>query len=142
MNRTLFLGGTIGNDYRERLTTILTDQGVSLDRIFNPVVEHWDAEAQRLEDEKKADPSVLMLFYLRGEEVSGNFLSFYSLHEAEMGLYDQPCRTIVVFDYEGMVPRAEKRLRKVRADLRKRFPEAPLFESLDEAAAWLLLKLT
>lgn len=140
MMQTLFLGGTIGNDYRERLTKTLVEQGVRPEQIFNPVVKHWDQTAQQREDEKKADSSVLMLYYLCADE-AGNFLSFYSLHEAEMGLYDEPTRTALVFDYEGMVPRATKRLYKVYKDLKVRFPEAPLFESIDDATIWLLAKL-
>lgn len=138
--KTIFLGGTTGNDYRQRLTAMLALHGVSQDQLFDPVVAHWNEAAQKREDEKKADPSVIMLYYLRADEV-GNFLSFYSLHEATMGLYDDPLRTAVVFDYEGMVPRAEKRLRKVARDLSKRFPSAPLFESLEASATWLYMQL-
>lgn len=138
--KTIFLGGTTGNDYRGRLTAMLTQHGVSLDQIFDPVVEHWDDAAQLREDEMKADSSVLMLFYLRADE-AGSFLSFYSLHEATMGLYDQPLRTAVVFDYEGMVPKAARRLKKVARDLSKRFPNAPLFESLEASVTWLHLQL-
>jgi hypothetical protein len=37
-----------------------------------------------------------------------------------------------------MVPRAAKRLKKVYNDLKKRFPEAPLVESVEDAATMLL----
>jgi hypothetical protein len=136
MFKSVFLGGTTGNDYRERITAALTGQGVHASKIFNPVVEHWDEAARNKEDAMKADPSVLMLFYLtanKGGAFDGAFLSAYSLQEAIMGLYDHPGRTVLVFDYDGMVPRAAKRLRKSYLDLKARFPTAPIFESLEEA---------
>jgi hypothetical protein len=108
--------------------------------IFNPVVEHWNKADKAREDAMKVDPSVLLLFYLTSND-DGTFLSFYSLHEATMGLYDHPERTAIVFDYNDMVPRAVDRLRKVCSDLRKRFPDAPLFESLADAENWLISKL-
>jgi hypothetical protein len=135
--KVLFLGGTTGNDYREKITTLLLEAGVASRQIYNPVVEHWNEAAQQQEDAMKSDPSVLMLFYL-GAHTDGSFLSFYSLHEATMGLYDDPDRTMVVFDYTNMVPRAAKRLKKVYNDLKKRFPEAPLVESVEDAATMLL----
>lgn len=138
--KTLFLGGTTDNTYRERLTNALLEKGVRPSQIFNPVVEHWDEAARQREDEKKADPNVIMLYYLRANE-NGDFLSFYSMHEAEMGLYDDPDRTFIVFDNEDMKPRPKKRFRKVYDDLRKRFPSAPIFETMEEAFPWLVLRL-
>lgn len=139
-NQTVFLGGTTDKDYRGKFIISLVARGVSRERLFNPVVEHWNKADKAREDAMKADPSVLMLFYLTSNE-EGTFLSFYSLHEATMGLYDHPERTAIVFDYDGMVPRAVERLRKVFSDLRKRFPDAPLFESLADAEDWLISKL-
>lgn len=137
--RTVFLGGTIGNDYRERLSTLLVSGGIPVEYIFNPVVPQWDQAAQEREDAMKANPLVIMIYYLGADHAQGgNFLSFYSLHEATMGLYDDPDRTIVVFDYVGMVDRAAKRLRKVHRDLSKRFPDARLYTSVEEAGAFII----
>lgn len=141
MLKRVFLGGTIDNDYREHLTERLVGAGIEPERIFNPVVKHWNDEAQRREEEQKGDPLVAMIFYLGADKADGSFLSFYSLHEATMGLYDQPMRTAMIFDYEGMMPRAEKSLRKVHKELRKRFPLAPLYESVDDLASWLIPQL-
>ena len=105
--------------------------------LFNPVVEHWSKEIQEKEDQLKADPSVMMLYFLTGNG-EGSFLSFYSLHEAEMGLYDEPERTVIVFDYMHVVPRVERRLQKVYYDLRRRFPTAPIFDNIKDAEKWFV----
>lgn len=141
MLKTVFLGGTTGNDYRERITAELLSSGkVTPDQIFNPVVEHWTDEAKEKEDAMKADPSVLMLFYFAANK-DGIFISVYSTSEALMGLYDSPERTIVLFDYTGMVPRAAKRMRKIYGDWKKRFPDAPIFESFEEATAAVIARI-
>lgn len=138
--KMLFLGGTVENDYRPEFVATLHNKGVPKEKIFNPVVEDWNESARQLEDELKADPAVLMLYHLAGNK-EGLLLSIYSLFEALTGLYDHPQRTVVVFDYEGLVPEAAIRLRKICSDLRARFPNAPLFESLRETEDWLLARL-
>lgn len=125
----------------------LSARGVPEPLLFNPIVEHWDEAAQRHEDTMKADPEVMMIYYLGDtQEKSGKdgspFLSFYSLHEATMSLYDAPERTVVVFETIGLAPRAVKRLLKVYVDLKKRFPEAPIFESLQKVEDWLVEKFS
>jgi len=153
MNQTIFLGGTCGkNNWRDGLIDRLVARGIPQESLFNPVVLDWNEEAQKREDDLKADPNVKMLYYfshtqnevdkLRSTEESGNyFLSFYSLFEAVTGLYDAPFRTIIVIDQTDIVPRAAKRLLKVANDLRRRFPGAPIFDSLSEAEDWLVADL-
>ena len=147
---TVFLGGTCGkNTWRDDFIERLVARGVPREALFNPVVPDWNAEVQAREDKMKADPSVMLMFYLgdtkdevdmyRGEGDTGNyFLSFYSLHEAEMSLYDAPERTAIVIDPTGIVPRAAKRMQKVCSDLQKRFPGHPIFGSLEEAEDWIV----
>ncbi len=89
----------------------------------------------------KNDPNTLCLYYLGDAAVPqapGCFMSFYSLNEATMGLYDAPERTVVVFDTTGLLSGAQNRMMKVYADLRARFPTAPIFTSLAEAETWLV----
>lgn len=141
--RQVFLGGTTSkNPWRKLCIARMTALGFSPDRFFDPVVEHWTKEHQAREDALKKDPSVLKVFYLgdAGRE-DGTFLSFYSLHEATIGLYDAPSETAVIFDVTGLAPRAAKRLLKVHADLRGRFPEAPIFTSVEEFERWLVKML-
>jgi|GEM_PF-3279373 len=134
---TLFLGGTTDNDYRPGFIETLRKRGLATEKIFNPVVEHWGKAEHQREDEMKASPAVLMLYYIAGNN-EGMFLSVYSLFEAVTGLYDAPERTVVVFNYTGLVPKAAKRVQKICKDLRTRFPRAPIFESLTEAEEWLI----
>jgi hypothetical protein len=140
MSTTVFLGGTTGNDFRESITYALVTRGVPKEQIFNPEVELWDEAAQKLEDKMKADPAVLMIYYLTGDK-DGVFFSFNSLHQAEMGLYDEPERTVVIVGCDDYLPGAAKTVPKVYNDLKKRFPEAPIFQSLKEAVVWLIDRL-
>src|SRR3989338_8976470 len=85
----------------------------------------------------KADPSVTMLYMLADPMTEEGRLSFYSLLEATMSLYDAPERTAVVFDSTGMPSRSAKANDKACADLKKRFPDRPIFKTLAEAEDWL-----
>lgn len=144
MNGQLFLGGTTGKrDYRNDCTRRLTERGVPASRIFNPIVEDWTDEDQRREDAVKLAPDTVSLYYLEGDGDSpGFFLSVYSMHEAIRGLYDAPGRTVVVINVDGLSSLATNRLRKIYADLRSRFPSAPIFLTLAEAEDWLVTRLS
>src|SRR3989344_3965423 len=138
MSKVVFLGGTCGaNQWRKGFIERLVARGIPSERLFDPVVEHWDAAAQQREDAMKADPAVTILYYLGDPGEEGNRLSYYSLLEATMGLYDAPARTAVVFDSTGMPPRITKSNNKACADLKKRFPQAPIFDSLTDAEGWV-----
>ena len=139
---TVFLGGTCGkNTWRDGLIQRLMERGVPKEALFNPVVEHWDEEAQRREDLMKVDQSVFMLYMLADPMTEEGRLSFYSLLEATMGLYDEPHRTAVVFDSTRMPSRSAKSNDKACADLKKRFPGAPIFGSLAGAEDWIVQHL-
>lgn len=141
MKKQVFLGGTCGNNnWRDGLIQRLTELGVPLSALFNPVVDNWDEAAQAAEDAAKAE-SEYMLYYLGDPQQDDNRCSFYSLLEATMGLYDAPERTVVVFDTTGMPPHIVKSNNKACKDLMARFPEANIFATLAEAEAWLTAKL-
>jgi hypothetical protein len=142
MSNLVFLGGTCGNNnWRDGLIQRLVERGVSSDALFNPVVSDWNEEAQRREDAAKAGASY-MLYFLGDTLQDDNRVSFYSLLEATMGLYDAPARTVVVFDTTGMPKHAEKANAKACKDLKSRFPEAPIFATLAEAEDWLAERLS
>ena len=142
VNPQVFLGGTCGNnDWRDGFIKRVVARGVPRSALFNPVVKNWDKAAQKLEDAMKADLEVTMLFVLADPMTEEGRLSFYSLLEATMGLYDAPHRTTVVFDSTGMPSRSAKSNNKAGADLKKRFPAAPIFFSLEEAEDWLVARL-
>lgn len=137
----MFLGGTCGNNnWRKGLIERLTARGVAPEVLFDPVVPNWDEAAQKKEDEAKANATV-NLFYLGDPQQADNRVSFYSLLEATMGLYDASERTVVVFDTTGMPKAAEKSNAKACKDLRKRFPDAKIFPTLAEAEDWLAANL-
>ena len=139
MGRVVFLGGTCGNNnWRDGLIERLKARGIPAEGLFNPVVKNWEQEAQRREDAMKADPSVTMLYMLADPMTEEGRLSFYSLLEATMSLYDAPERTAVVFDSTGMPSRSAKANDKACADLKKRFPDRPIFKTLAEAEDWLV----
>ena len=137
MNKLVFLGGTCGNNtWRDGLIERLIGRGVPTETLFNPVVADWNQEAQQREDEAKKN-ATFNLFYLGDPQQAENRVSFYSLLEATMGLYDAPTRTIVVFDTSGMPKPAEKSNIKACQDLQKRFSGALIFGTLAEDEDWL-----
>jgi hypothetical protein len=136
-NQTVFLGGTCGkNNWRLGLIERLLARGVPSEALFNPVVLDWDAAAQVAEDKAKAEAGA-MFYYLGNPNDGANNLSFYSLLEAAMGLYDAPERTVVVFDATDMPSHAAKATAKAFKDLKARFPDAAIFDSLAAAEDWI-----
>ena len=137
MKNMVFLGGTCGNnEWRVGLIARLIARGVPAEALFNPVVKDWNTAAQANEDRAKVEAGS-MLYYLGDPQQPENHVSFYSLLEAAMGLYDAPERTVVVFDSTGMPKQFAKATAKAFADLRKRFPDAPIFDSLAAAEDWI-----
>src|SRR2546423_14768504 len=101
----IFLGGTVGaNNWRtEIVIPSLIERGVPAEILFNPVVEHWDKQAQEREDDAKRVADCL-LYVLASPDPHGHTsnVSAYSLVEATMHLYDALDRTVVVLDTTGM----------------------------------------
>jgi hypothetical protein len=145
----VFLGGTAGNPadpaynrWREdRVIPVLCAVGIPADCLFNPVVTDWNSEAQRREDEIKSDPNTFMLYVITNPRTSGSEVSAYSLVELVIALYDEPKRTVVAFDTSELSPNTAKALTKAISDLRKRFPSAPIFDSIEDATSWLAGRL-
>lgn len=138
--RHVFLGGTVANNrWREELITALIARNIPQTALFNPQVPDWNQEAQYREEFAKATASWLV-FYIADPQQDGNPLSAYSMTEATMALYDQPERTVVAFDTEGMSGHALKVMRQTCAILRARFPAANIFDSPEGVAAWLTEK--
>lgn len=133
----VFLGGTCGqNEWRKGFLRQATSVGFPAEMFFNPVVENWDEAAQQREEVAKRD-CLVNLFYLADPFEADNRVSFYSLCEAIMGLYDNPQKTVVIFDDSGMPPHAAKSMKKAQQDLRKRFPDGNIFSSYDELFNYL-----
>lgn len=128
----VFLGGTCGNNHWREDIVIpgLIARGVPEERIFNPVVKHWDDAARMREDQEKAICSIL-LFVIASPDpfmrpMTAN-VSAYSLVELTMSLYDAPERTVAMFDTSGMDGHTAKAINKAVYDLRMRFPYAKIF---------------
>ena len=145
----VFLGGTAGspadpayNRWREdRVIPALCAAGIPTDYLFNPVVTDWNSEAQRREDEIKSDPNTFMLYVITNPRTSGSEVSAYSLVELVMALYDEPGRTVVAFDTSELSPNMAKAITKAMNDLCRRFPSAPIFDSIEDATDWLAGRL-
>ncbi len=141
----VFLGGTSGkpsmswyNRWREdKVIPALLAAGISANLLFNPVVTDWSDEAQCREDEIKNDSDTIMLYFICNPHTSGNETSGYSLVELTMALYDHPQRTVVAFDTSEMSPDVAKAMNKAMNDLRRRFPSAPIFDSIETVTNWL-----
>lgn len=141
MSTIVFLGGTCGdNHWREDIVIpALVDRGVDPARLFNPVVERWDEEAQQREDSVK-QVAAYQLYVIASPDPSAPEVanvSAYSLVEATMGLYDAPERTVILMDTTGMAKHTAKALLKSVADWRQRFPGAPIFVEYAALVEWL-----
>lgn len=141
MSKLVFLGGTAGgNPWRDGVIAALVARGVDPAALFNPVVNDWNEEAQRREEQAKAEASHLV-FYIADPKQDGNPLSAYSMVEATMALYDKPERTVVVFDVEGMSGHPLKAMNQALKVLKARFPQANIFGTRHEAIDWLAAQL-
>lgn len=141
MQPVIFLGGTVGNNnWRIQFIENLVALGFNENEIFNPVVEDWNEEAQIREDTAKTE-SRYMIYYLADPMQGPNAISAYSMVEATMALYDDRERTVVVFDMTGLEGHALKSYRKTASDLKKRFADANIFATPDEALEWFKIKV-
>lgn len=140
MNKTklVFLGGTCGeNNWRDGFIAEAVSKGVPQEALFNPVVKPWNDEAQAKEDRAKAEATEI-IFYLADPKEPENRISTYSIVEAFAALLDEPTRTVVVFDAEGMPSHAAKVMKKTLKDFKNRFPNGLIFATPGEAMDWLV----
>lgn len=138
----VFLGGTCANNrWREEIVIpALLESGLPQTAIFNPNLEPgmWNEEAQALEDQVKQN-CALVVYYI-GDTQDATGVSLYSVVEATMALYDDAERTIVVIDPTGAEGHANKALNKILKDLRKRFPDAVIADSLQELIEYIVAR--
>ncbi len=140
-SKLVFLGGTAANNtWRDDLIAHLVSKGISRDVLFDPVVKEWNEEAQAREEKAKAE-ATHTVYYLADPRQEGNPLSAYSMVEATMALYDQPGKTVVVFDTDGMSGHPKKAMDQTLKVLKKRLPEAHIFGTRAEALDWLCSQL-
>lgn len=146
MNKSIFLGGTCGsNRWREDIVIPgLLERGVAPEQIFNPVVEHWDEQAQAREDAAKADPANLLLWVLASPDpnvLENIALSAYSMVETTISAFVAPERSLVLIDATGMAKRTAKSLNKAAQDWHQVAPGMPIYRDyallLDDLAARL-----
>ena len=118
---TVFLGGTIAlNNWRDLFIPKLLDQGIQLDQIINPIVEHWTPEIQEREKKIKKDENCLLVFVLGAPDSSKQeqkFVSAYSLYEAVSSLYVYPHRTLILIDTLGLDKRSAKGMNKIAQEI-------------------------
>jgi hypothetical protein len=134
----LFLGGTAAkNNWRDSFTKELVEMGFPPEGIFNPVVPDWSRESQQKEDIAKAH-AWMCLFYVGSPQQEGNPVSLYSVVEAIMNLYDRPASTVVTFDFTGISGHALRAMEKTYADLKKRFPDQPIYKDRTSTLSFLM----
>lgn len=134
----LFLGGTAGNNHwRGEFIERLVSAGIRREAILNPVVENWDAKARAVEENAKSEAR-LLLFYIGNPMQDHDSISAYSLVEATMALYDRPAAAVVVFDNSGLTGHALAAMNQCERVLRRRFPDASIFDDLRDAEAFIL----
>jgi hypothetical protein len=132
--RLVFLGGTAGhNPWRKELLRQLDALGAPTARCFDPVVADWTDEVRAREEQVKRDAS-LLVFYLGDPREPGNPVSAYSLLEAALAVCNDPERTLLIFDLEGVGDHARRQLEQSERLLRAQNPRVPVLHSLQEAA--------
>jgi hypothetical protein len=137
MANLVFLGGTVGNNgWRNKLIAALKSRGIDTTQLFNPVVDNWDDNARRREEEAKRN-ATHVVYYLASPEQDTNPLSAYSMVEATMALYDKENDNdagdpLVVFDFDGIGGHALKALKQTQNVLLNRFGAASIYSSFDE----------
>lgn len=95
-----------------------------------------NAAAQEAEEKAKAE-SQYLLYYIANPKQEGINISAYSLVEAAMGLYDKLDRTVVVFDLTDIDnPHVVKAMKQCEKVLKKRFPDAKIFGTVEEAVTF------
>jgi hypothetical protein len=133
--RLVFLGGTVGqNPWRKELMRLLDALGAPAGRCFDPVVPAWTAAAREREEHAKRDAS-LLVFYLGDPQEPGNPVSAYSLLEAGLAVCNDPLRTLLIFDLDGLTGHARQQLEQSERLLRAHDARVPVLHSLREAAA-------
>ena len=138
--RLIFLGGTIANNpWRYDVIRTLLQNGVLKSEIFNPIVPDWDDAAREREAQAKAR-ATYFLFYIGDPGQKGNPISAYSIAETVVSLYENPRRTLVVFDMKDMEGHPLKAMQGVYDRLKELFPDN-IFETLDGAVGWLVEKM-
>jgi hypothetical protein len=139
--KKVFLGGTAGNNHwRDVFISSLLKDGIKEEQILSFQAKTWTNELQNKEERAKKIADYFF-FYLGSPKQKGKIFSNYSMVEAVMALYDHLAKTVVVLDFAGMKNDQKKVLVQLVHILKKRFPKARIFSSLEEANAWLLLKL-
>ena len=114
----------------------LSARGVDPRIFFNPLVEEWNEEARRHEEEAKAAAD-LLVFHLGDPQQPGNPIGSFSLVEATLAVCDQPEKALLIFDSESLSGHARRVLEETEKLLRARESGAVLCQSLAEAEDWL-----
>ncbi len=146
MAKLVFLGGTVGNNqWRVGLIERLIKRGVRKEWLFNPALPPgtWTAADGEKEEVAKKKASHFV-YYLADPKEEGNPLSTYSMLEAGQALNDDPKRTVIVLDTEGMRENSHalKVMRQVEKNWRKRFPKTLIFTNSKNAEDWIVKQLT
>lgn len=106
----VFLGGTCNNStWRNELIPLLKNKGITY---FNPVVDDWTPECQKIENWHKANDKYSL--FVITKEMTGVF----SIAELIDLSNKQPTRTIIMFMYDGFDKGQAKSL-KATEDLAK-----------------------
>lgn len=106
----VFLGGTCNNStWRNELIPLLKNKGITY---FNPVVDDWTPECQKIENWHKANDNYSL--FVITKEMTGVF----SIAELIDLSNKQPTRTIIMFMYDGFDKGQAKSL-KATEDLAK-----------------------
>ena len=104
----VFLGGTCNNDpWRDKVMEGLRERGVPY---FNPVVEDWNEEAQKKEDEIKNKLDTIQLFV-----ITSKMTGVFSIAEVTASAYMDDQRTVLGICKEGFT---EAQLKSLGAVLR------------------------
>ena len=107
-NPVVFLGGTCNDDmWRDVVMDGLAERNVPY---FNPVVDDWNEEAQKKEDEIKNKPDTIQLFV-----ITSKMTGVFSIAEVVAAAYTDDQRTVFGVCREGFT---ESQLKSLDAVLK------------------------
>lgn len=109
----VFLGGTCNDStWREELIPLLEERDVEY---FNPVVDDWTEECQKIEDDVKANPLTVNLFV-----ITSQMTGVYSIAEMVDSVHVKSYATIVLVLSDGFDDGQLKSLKAVTNIIEKR----------------------
>jgi hypothetical protein len=119
-----------------RVVAPLIERGVLFKTFFNSEEADLDKRAKALDDEA-GEKASFAVFLLGGPEADASDVCLDSLFGVAMSLYENPERTVVVFDLAGVPTNAREVFENVFQHMKYRCPDLHVFNSIADGINFL-----